>query len=148
MTGTLQVARWVLEAALLSGGLYVVTRLTKSRIVTILTFASAAARLLIGEALFVVSAFNLPLLTELHVSGGFWQLAPDAAGYDLAARQLMGLADNTGLSSEAITDPFISTVVGMYTLFGVHPSAILIFNAFVAAGCIPPLSWPIARQPS
>src|SRR5438874_9182943 len=117
MTATLQVARWLLEIAMLSGGLLALTRLTKSRTVLVVTFASVAARLLIGEAMFVVSAFHLPLLRDLQLSGGFWQFAPDAAGYDLAARQVMGLADTAGLSPDIRTDAFVWTLIGTYSAF-------------------------------
>jgi hypothetical protein len=99
--------------------------------------AAFAGRLLLGETLYLVSALNLPVLANLHIAGGFWQLAPDAAGYDLAARQVMGLADPAGLTPSEAEDPFVVSVAGLYTVFGTNPSPVLALNAALAAACVP-----------
>jgi len=121
----------------LGAALWLLCRVARSRLITTVTLVSFGARVVLAEALYVVSAFNLPLWTSLHMPGGFWLLAPDAAGYDLAARQLLGLADPAGLAPEASADPFISIVLGLYRAIGVNPSTVLLLCAFLTAACVP-----------
>src|SRR5437868_551666 len=83
---------WWLELAVAAGLLVYVTSRLRVRLLVVVTMASFVSRLVVGLALFWVSYLRLPLFQNLQIQGGFWWLAPDAAGYqeaaDIAAKAL------------------------------------------------------------
>lgn len=53
----------------------------------LLILSSYGLRVLLTLSFFIISAWQLPILPELQIEGGFWQFAPDAASYHSGAAQ-------------------------------------------------------------
>src|SRR5712691_7937532 len=82
----LDAVRWLLELLLVGGALGLLAASTRSRPVLAITGLSFGLRLLIGQGMFLVSLFGLPIARGLQRPGGFWALAPDAAVFDAESR--------------------------------------------------------------
>ncbi len=84
-------------------------------------------RAAIGVALFWISYLDLPVLRDLHLGDGFWQLAPDARSYYNAAV----LAYFDGISAIPTGTPspaFVQTLAGWMRLVGLSPASGLFLN--------------------
>jgi hypothetical protein len=85
------------------------------------------ARAAIGLTLFWISYLDMPLLRELHLGDGFWELAVDARTYYQAA----ALAYFDGLSTIPAETPsagFVRTLATWMRLVGVSPASGLFLN--------------------
>ena len=92
-------------------------------------------RLALGVALFWVSYFDWSPLAGLHSGDGFWELAPDARYYFLAAAD--AATDRLSLIDANVPSPaFVVTLALWMRLVGVTPAAAVLMNALLAvAAC-------------
>lgn len=92
-------------------------------------------RLALGVALYWVSYCDWALLADLHSGDGFWELAPDARYYYLAAAG----AAHERLSQVPAGSPspmFVVTLALWMRLVGATPAAVVLMNAVLAvAAC-------------
>ena len=89
-------------------------------------------RLALGVALFWVSYFAWSPLAGLHSGDGFWELAPDARYYFLAAAD--AATDRLSLVESGGPSPtFVVTLALWMRLVGATPAAAVLMNALLAA---------------
>ena len=138
------VARWLLELTLLSVLLAAALKAVNQRSISLITAASFGLRIVLGQALYLVSLLSLPVAQSLQTPGGFWQFSTDAPVYHeegvAAAHVLVG----QGTTYSGLIHPFSWVIGGTYVLFGATPSAVLLLNALFAAACVP-LAYLAAR---
>ena len=89
-------------------------------------------RLALGVALFWISYFDWSPLAGLHSGDGFWELAPDARYYFLAAAD--AATDRLSLVEPGGPSPtFVVTLALWMRLVGATPAAAVLMNALLAA---------------
>jgi hypothetical protein len=99
-------------------------------------FGVFALRVAAALALYLISAWRLPIFPDLHLDDGFWRFSVDAFGYhwlglEVAERFMWG----TELPSfRYYGDPDFFIVVGaLYRVFGAHPLYLPLINAGLGA---------------
>ncbi len=90
-------------------------------------------RLALGVALFWVSYSDWSPLAGLHSGDGFWELAPDARYYYLAAAG--AATDLLSLIEAGSPSPVFVVALALWMrLVGATPTAVVLMNALLAAG--------------
>jgi hypothetical protein len=101
--------------------------LTRSRsLATFLAFG-IVSRAVLGTGLFVVSAFDLPILKSIQIGGGFWSLAVDAKSYfDTAADAArVGIATINDVSP---SPTYVRALAAWLHIAGISPASAILFN--------------------
>jgi len=146
------IAGWLLELALCSLLLGGIVWSTRSRHLAILTFCSFGVRLILGETLFLISAFQLPVLKEQQLAGGFWSFGSDGLLFHNQALTVLSAsfspfaairdaifssAESFGFDHGTALTSFPRILAVAYVLFGASPSQGLLIVAVAAAACVP-----------
>lgn len=112
------------------------------RFLTRVLLVSYGLRVALAVSLYVVSAYDLPIFRELHLSGGFWRFARDAPWYHWNAVRIAD-AFRWGTEIPALmsgnqpfpVDPdFYFVTAFAYLVFGPHPLVIPLLNAALWSG--------------
>ncbi|MBI1892852.1 MAG: hypothetical protein HYS14_01890 [Candidatus Rokubacteria bacterium] len=88
-----------------------------------------ATVVLLAIALWSISAWRLPILSQFQLGGGFWTLAWDAYSYHTLAQQMLASwLQGTEFPHREHADFFVLTAA-VYLLFGPHPLTATLLNA-------------------
>jgi hypothetical protein len=95
---------------------------------------SFSVRLVLALALYVISYFNLPVLSSLQLGHGFWLFGPDSQGYDvIAGRIAHAWAHQIELFDPGTSIEYFLVVAAVYWLLGRHALYAMALNAWLAA---------------
>lgn len=112
--------------------------------VTRILFASYALRVTLAVALYLISAWHLPILPSLHLNDGFWLISRDAQAYHLVGTQV---ADSFSWGTELPSFKFFGEadfffVIGfLYRVIGSHPLYVPLVNATLWTGILGLVYW-------
>ena len=137
-------AKLVVELLILGASLWAFARRMGSRPLVLLTLGSFSVRWVVGELLYLISYFQLPLLQDLQFDRGFWRFGLDAWQYQRHAVGAMAVL--TGHVAAPPYLPGIGWLIGaLYLITGPNPQFALPILAFAAAAGVP-LAWLIATK--
>ena len=100
---------------------------SRSRTLGAILALGIIGRAILGTGLFVVSAFDLPVLKSLQIGGGFWVLALDAKFYfdTAAAAAAAGLAT---ISDVSPSPAYLRVFAAWLQVAGISPVSAVLFN--------------------
>ncbi len=135
---------WMPNIVLIGGGgglsLWLLRRQGASPYLRAIVLTSYALRVAAALGLYAISAYHLPLLTNLQLPNGFWRLAYDAPFYhEVGIRIGEALRHGEGLPLILFGDEpfrvdnyeFFDFVGVVYWALGAHPLRVPLINAFL-----------------